>query len=242
MIADLSNLALGYAAGALSTLSPCVLPLLPIVLFGVLDRHAWGPLALVAGLSASFATVGISIALFGFSIGIDPSTLRVGIAALMATMGVVLLVPALQSRLAAIAAPVAGGGQTLLTRLQPQSLGGQFVLGVLLGVIWSPCSGPTLGAAIGLAAQGQSLGKAAAIMLTFALGAATPILALAYGSRQSIFARRDRLARLSRFAKPLMGASFIVIGAFVLTGFDRIVEASLTRAMPDWLVTVTTRL
>jgi cytochrome c-type biogenesis protein len=131
MIADLSNLALGYAAGALSTLSPCVLPLLPIVLFGVLDRHAWGPLALVAGLSASFATVGISIALFGFSIGIDPATLRVGVAALMATMGVVLLVPALQSRLAAIAAPVAGGGQTLLTRLQPRCPAGRDLVSVL---------------------------------------------------------------------------------------------------------------
>ena len=241
-MADLGNLALSYAAGALSTLSPCVLPLLPIVLFGVLERHAWGPLALAAGLSVSFAAVGIAIASFGFSIGLDPSTLRFAIAALMVSMGIVLLVPALQSRLAVIAAPVATGGQTLLTRLQPSGIGGQFVLGVMLGAIWSPCSGPTLGAATGLAAQGETLGKAAAIMLTFGLGAATPILALAYGSRQAIFARRDWLARMSRIGKPLMGAAFVGIGAFVLTGLDKIVEASLTRAMPDWLVNVTTRL
>jgi len=241
-MADLGNLALSYAAGALSTLSPCVLPLLPVVLFGVLERHAWGPLALAAGLSVSFATVGIAIASFGFSIGLDPSTLRVGVAALMVSMGIVLLVPALQGRLAAIAAPVATGGQTLLTRLQPSGIGGQFMFGVLLGSIWSPCSGPTLGAAVGLAVQGETVGKAAMIMLTFGLGAATPILALAYGSRQAIFARRDWLARMSRICKPLMGAAFVGIGAFVLTGLDKIVEASLTRAMPDWLVTVTTRL
>jgi cytochrome c-type biogenesis protein len=241
-MADLGNLALSYAAGALSTLSPCVLPLLPIVLFGVLERHAWGPLALAAGLSASFAAVGIAIASFGFSIGIDPSTLRVGVAVLMLSMGIVLLVPILQRRLAAIAAPVATGGQTLLDRLQPTGLGGQFLLGILLGAIWSPCSGPTLGAAVGLAAQGETVGKAAAIMLTFGLGASTPILALAYGSRQAIFARREWLARMSRIGKPLMGAAFVGVGAFVLTGLDKIVEASLTRAMPDWLVTVTTRL
>jgi cytochrome c biogenesis protein CcdA len=241
-VADLGNLALSYAAGALSTLSPCVLPLLPIVLFGVLERHAWGPLALAAGLSASFAAVGIAIASFGFSIGFDSSTLRAGVAALMVSMGIVLLVPALQSRLAAVATPVATGGQTLLTRLQPSGIGGQFVLGILLGAIWSPCSGPTLGAAIGLAAQGKTVGNAAAVMLTFGLGAATPILALAYGSRQAIVARRDWLARMSRVGKPLMGAAFVGIGAFVLTGFDKIVETSLTRAMPDWLVTVTTRL
>ena len=241
-MAEFGNLALSYAAGALSTLSPCVLPLLPIILFGVLERNAWGPLALAAGLSASFAAVGIAIASFGFSIGLDPATLRLGGATFMLSMGIVLLVPALQSSLAVIAAPVATGGQTLLTRLQPQGIGGQFVLGVLLGAIWSPCSGPTLGAAIGLATQGQTAPKAAAIMLTFGLGAATPILALAYGSRQAIFARRDWLAQMSRIGKPLMGAAFVGVGTFVLTGLDKIVEASLTRAMPDWLVTVTTRL
>jgi cytochrome c biogenesis protein CcdA len=241
-VGDLVNLALSYVAGALSTLSPCVLPLLPIVLFGMLERNTWGPLALAAGLSISFAALGIAIASFGFSIGLDPATLRIGIAVLMVSLGAVLLVPVLQIKLAVVAAPVATGGQSLLDRFQPSGLGGQFVLGVLLGAIWSPCSGPTLGAAIGLAAQDQTMGKAAAMMLTFGLGAATPILALAYGSRQAIFARRNWLARMSRLGKPLMGAAFIGIGAFVLTGLDRFVEASLTRAMPDWLVTVTTRL
>ena len=239
MAPEIGNLALSYAAGALSTLSPCVLPLLPIVLFGVLEKHAWGPVVLAAGLATSFAVVGTT-RLVGFNIGLDPATLRYTIALLMLAMGVVLLVPSLQGRLAAFAAPVATGGQTLLDRIQPSGLGGQFVLGGLLGAIWSPCSGPTLGAAIGLAAQGDSVIKAAAVMAVFGLGAATPILALAYGSRQAIFARRDVLAKMSRIAKPVMGAAFAFVGAFVLTGLDKIVETSLTNAMPDWLVTLTT--
>jgi cytochrome c biogenesis protein CcdA len=70
-------------------------------------------------------------------------------------------------------------------------------------------------------------------MAAFSLGATTPILALAYGSRQAIFARRDVLARVSRIAKPLVGAALVGVGAFVLTGFDKVIEASLTRAMPD---------
>jgi cytochrome c biogenesis protein CcdA len=134
------------------------------------------------------------------------------------------------------------GGQALIDRLRPFGIGGQFALGVLLGAVWSPCSGPTLGAAIGLAAQSETAGRAAVVMAAFSLGATTPILALAYGSRQAIFARRDVLARVSRIAKPLMGAALVGVGAFVLTGFDKVIEASLTRAMPDWLVTVTTRL
>ncbi len=179
----LGNLALGYAAGALSTLSPCVLPMLPTILFGVIERHALGPLALAAGLSASFAGVGTVIASVGFS-RLDPSALRLAIAALMSGMGIVLLVPALQGRLATVATPVATKG-ALLDRVQPSGIGGQFVLGVLLGVIWSPCSGPTLGAAIGLAAQGDNVGTAAATMISFGLGAATPILALAYAKTQA---------------------------------------------------------
>lgn len=241
-MAELGGLALSYAAGALSILSPCVLPLLPIILFGALEQHAWGPVALAAGLSASFASVGIFLASLGFTIGIDPTAFRLGVAALMLIIGVVLLVPALQSRFALAAAPVAMGGQTLVDRLRPSGIGGQFALGILLGAIWSPCSGPTLGAAIGLAAQSETAGRAAIIMAAFGLGAATPMLALAYGSRQAIFSRRDSLARVSRIAKPLMGAALVSVGAFVLTGFDKIAEASLTSAMPDWLATVTTRL
>lgn len=239
---EIGNLVLSYAAGALSALSPCVLPLLPIVLFGVLEKHAWGPVALAAGLSASFAAVGTAIASVGFNIGLDPGTLRNAVAVFLLAMGIVLLIPALQERVAAYAAPVASGGQTLLGRIQLSGLGGQFLLGVLLGAIWSPCSGPTLGAAIGLAAQGDTMLKAAAVMAVFGLGAATPILALAYGSRQAIFARRDLFAKTSRVAKPVMGAAFAFVGTFVLTGFDKIVETSLTNAMPDWLMTLTTRL
>jgi cytochrome c-type biogenesis protein len=241
-MAELVGLALGYAAGALSTLSPCVLPLLPIILFGALEQHAWGPIALAAGLSASFAGVGIFLASLGFTIGIDPTVFRLAVAALMLIIGIVLLVPALQSRFALAAAPVALGGQALIDRLRPSGIGGQFALGMLLGAIWSPCSGPTLGAAIGLAAQSETAGRAAMVMAMFSLGAATPILALAYGSRQAIVARRDLLARTSRIAKPLMGAALVSVGVLVLTGFDKVVEASMTRAMPDWLVTVTTRL
>lgn len=237
-----ANLALGYAAGALSTLSPCVLPILPIVLFGALERHLWGPVVLATGLAASFAGVGIALASVGFNVGIDPGSLRLVIAALLGAAGIVLLVPALQGRVASMASPVAGKGQVLLDRLQPTGLWGQFALGAVLGVIWSPCSGPTLGAAVGLTAQGHDLGRAAATMSAFALGAATPILLLAYGSRRAIMARRDWMARVSRIGKPLMGATFFGIGLFVLTGLDKVVETSLTNAMPEWLVNVTTRL
>jgi cytochrome c biogenesis protein CcdA len=241
-VADPGTLALSYAAGALSTLSPCVLPILPILLFGMMQQHAWGPVALAGGLSLSFATIGILVATLGFSIGIDPSVLRIGVAVLLLAMGIILLVPALQGRLAMAAGPMAGMGQASLDRLRVGGLGGQFLLGAGLGAIWSPCTGPTLGAAIGLAAQGESLAKAATVMAIFGLGAATPILVLAYGSRQALAVRRQRLMQLSQVAKPAMGAVLVAVGLFVITGFDKIAETYLTQAMPEWLLNLTTRL
>ncbi|MEZ5786787.1 MAG: cytochrome c biogenesis CcdA family protein [Xanthobacteraceae bacterium] len=238
----LGGLGLGYLAGALSTLSPCVLPLLPIVLFGSLDRHPWGPVALAAGLAVSFAVTGTVLASIGFGIGVDPGLLRSGVALLLVVAGVILLAPPLQARLAYAAAPIASGAQSFVDRLQPSGLTGQVLLGAALGVVWSPCSGPTLGAAVGLAAQSGTMARAALVMAVFGLGAATPILALAYGSRHAIFARRERLAFISRIGKPLMGGALIVVGASVLSGLDKAIETALTAAMPGWLVALTTRL
>jgi len=241
-MAELTTLALSFLAGALSTLSPCVLPLLPIVLLGALETHKWGPMALAGGLSCSFAIFGILISSIGFSLGLDPAAVRLGIAALMMVFGVALLAPALHVQLAAVTEPIAAGGQALLDRFAPSGITGQLLIGFLLGAVWLPCSGPTLGAAIGLAAQSATMGKAALAMNAFALGAAAPLLALAYGSRQAIRVRRSGLERLSRIAKPLMASMLILLGAFVLTGLDKTVESSLTRAMPEWLLNLTTQL
>jgi cytochrome c biogenesis protein CcdA len=235
------SLALSYAAGALSTLSPCVLPVLPIVLVSALQSHLLGPLALAIGLSGSFAAMGTVVAALGLSAGLDTAVLRSAVAVLMVALGALLLVPAWQMRLTQIASPLAARGGNLLSRMAPGGVAGQFAIGAMLGVVWVPCSGPTLGAAVGLAAQSDTMARAALMMIVFGLGAATPLLALAYGSRHAILQRREGLRRFSAAAKPAMGALLVAIGALVLTGLDKTLETVLTDAMPQWLVDLTTR-
>jgi cytochrome c biogenesis protein CcdA len=237
----LAGLALSYVAGALSTLSPCVLPLLPVMLVGSLARHPLAPVALAAGLAVSFALVGTGVAALGFAIGLDPDLLRRGVALLLVVAGLILLAPPLQARFAYAAAPIASGAQAFVDRLQPSGLAGQVLQGAALGAIWSPCSGPALGAAVGLAAQSSTAVQAALVMAAFGLGASTPILVLAYGSRAAVFARRERLLVVSRIGKPLMGTALLLVGASVLSGIDKTIETALTAAMPDWLVALTTR-
>lgn len=236
---------LSFVAGLLSTLSPCVIPLLPILLGSALQGHVLGPLALTAGLALSFGGLGVLLAAFGFAIGLDGEWVRVGAAILMSGFGLVLLVEPLQQGFARSMTPLVGGANGLLARLDASGLTGQFAIGLLLGIVWVPCTGPTLGAALGLASQGRSLGAAMVTMMVFSAGAATPLLMLAYGARGAAGARRD-LARvadgIARRAKPLLGATLVLVGGLALSGLDRLLEAALLGAMPAWLVEMTTRI
>ena len=203
-----------------------------------------GPLAFVGGMTLAFAAAGLFVATVGLAIGIDAAALKNASAIVLALAGIVLLVPALQARLALAVAPIGG---RISEAAGPTPFGltgarGQFVVGGLMGIAWAPCTGPTLAAAVSLAAAGGSLPQAGLTMLVFALGAGLPMLALAYGSREALMRRRDGLRGFSRHAKPALGALLLVVAAMMLTGLDRRLETALVEAMPDWLIALTTAL
>ena len=97
---------LAFVAGILSILSPCVLPILPIVLGTAASNHRQGPLALTAGLSLSFVGIGLFLATVGHSIGLDADRLRYVAAALIMIVGFVLLVPQFQAHIVVAAGPI----------------------------------------------------------------------------------------------------------------------------------------
>src|SRR5579863_10336413 len=130
---------LGLIAGALSTLSPCVLPLVPVLIASAVNAHRWGALALGIGLASSFAVIGTFLAAAGASLGLDPDTFRIAGALVLAVFGLILLTPRLQAAFAAAAASLSNSGNQLPGRLSIDGLAGQFFVGLLLGVVWSPC-------------------------------------------------------------------------------------------------------
>jgi cytochrome c-type biogenesis protein len=178
--------ALAFAAGLLSILSPCVLPLVPIVLGAAVTAHPVGALALAAGLALSFTGLGLLLALVGFSLGIDAGMFRLAAAAIMVVLGVVLLVPSWQARLAAAGGPVSGWADRHFRGFASSGLAGQFAIGLLLGAVWSPCVGPTLGAASLLASQGHDLPRVTLTMAVFGVGAALPLVLLGLLSRATL--------------------------------------------------------
>jgi cytochrome c-type biogenesis protein len=234
-------LALAFAAGLLSILSPCVLPLVPIVLGAAVTAHALGALALAAGLALSFTGLGLLLALLGFGLGIDAGMFRLAAAAIMVVLGVVLLVPSWQARLAAAGGPVAGWADRHFgSSFASSGLAGQFAIGLLLGAVWSPCVGPTLGAASLLASQGHDLPRVTLTMAVFGVGAALPLVLLGLLSRATLMRVRTGLMSAGKLGKGLLGASFIVIGLAIVSGADKRVEAALVDASPQWLTDLTT--
>src|SRR5579862_9591827 len=131
----LGSYGLAFVAGLLSTLSPCVLPLLPIVLGAAASRHRWGPAALALGLSLSYVAVGLFVATIGFSIGLDADIFRELAAILLVIIGGVLLMPALQTRLAVAGGPVGNWAEQRFGGISFAGIGGQFGAGVLLGAV-----------------------------------------------------------------------------------------------------------
>jgi cytochrome c biogenesis protein CcdA len=235
------SLLLAGLAGMLASLSPCVLPILPIVLAAAGAEHRFGPLALAGGLALSFAGAGMLLGLAGFALGLDADVLRVGAAILMLLAGLLLLASSLAARLSAAAEHALQPVTAFASRMTARGIGGQFGLGAVLGLAWAPCTGPALGAAVALSAQAATAPQAAATMVAFALGASIPLVALGYAARGSAPALKRRLGGAGGAIRPVLGVALALFGVLVLTGLDKRIEAVATAALPEAWVNLIVR-
>ncbi|WP_151702322.1 cytochrome c biogenesis CcdA family protein [Nitrincola alkalilacustris] len=230
---------LALVAGNLSILSPCVLPLLPILLASAASAHRRGPLALAAGLALSFTLTGTLLSSLAWGVAFDG--LRYLAALLLLAFGVLLISSTLQQRFAMATAGLSGSGNQLLASVNVEGLRGQFVLGALLGLVWSPCVGPTLGAAMLLASQGEQLYQVFMVMLMFGIGAAMPLIILGMLSREAMLRMKGKLLLAGQRGKRILGALMLLVGLLMLTGVDKTLEVWALDLLPDWYIQITTR-
>ena len=230
------ELLFAYGAGLLTLINPCVLPVLPIVLATALQASRLGPLVLAAGMSLSFVALGLGVTSFGYAVGLNERDIAKAGAVLMMGFGLILLVPRFSAAFSTATAGVAASADAGLDQVDRSTLRGQFLGGMLLGAVWSPCVGPTLGGAISLASQGESIGWAAAIMVFFALGVSSIILGLGYGARSALMRRQALMRRIATSARPAMGVIFVAVGAMLFFEIHHILEAWLVMNLPAWLI------
>ena len=238
---DFGAVGLAALAGVLSALSPCVLPLLPLVLAAAASEQKWGPALLALGVTGSFLSVGLFVATIGFSIGLDGDKFRFVAAALMAAAGLLLIAPPLQDRFSAAAGPLSDRLDRAFRGARVVAGLGPFGMGLALGAVWSPCVGPTLGAASVLAARGESPLEVALVMGAFGIGAAAPLLTLGLFSRQVLARSRGGLLAAGKRGKQALGALLLALGLLILANLDKPVEAAVLELSPAWLTQLTTR-
>ena len=236
----LTHLGLSLLAGSLTTLSPCVFPILPLVVGGAVQGNRLAPVAMGVGMATSFALIGILLGALGPALGIDSEHVRVFGAWLLIAVGLVMLVPFLNQRFTQWMLPIASGANAASARLDGGSLGGALLLGGVLGLVWSPCSGPLLASALTLVASEGGALRGGIILGLFGLGAAIPLVAVAYASRRGFTAARGWVMARIDGIKKAFGVLILLTGIAILSGGDKWLEARVVELMPEAWVRATT--
>ena len=234
--------ALSVAAGALTTLSPCVFPLLPVIIGGAVQRHRAAPVAMGLGMAITFTVIGLLVGGLGGALSLAPDDVRRVGAWLLLVFGGVMLVPALERRFSNLMTPLASSADAASARLDGGALASAFALGGLLGLVWSPCAGPLLGSTLALVATAGGAPRGALLLGLFGLGAALPLVGAAYASRAGFGRVRAWVLAHAGAAKRVMGALLLGVGLLILTGGDHAVEAWVNERLPDAWLALTTRL
>ncbi|MHB1085593.1 MAG: cytochrome c biogenesis CcdA family protein [Thiobacillus sp.] len=237
----IAQLGLSLAAGSLTTLSPCVFPILPLVVGGAMQGSRFAPVAMGAGMVTAFTLLGVLFGALGGALGFDSDTIRIAGAVLLVAFGIVMLVPALNNRFSQFMTPLAGMANQASSRVEGGSLVGAFALGALLGMVWSPCSGPLLASALTLVATKGNATDGAIILGLFGLGAAIPLIAIAYATRAGFSRSRDWVLAHIGALKQGFAWLILLLGIAILFGADKWLEAQITQHMPDAWISITTR-
>jgi cytochrome c biogenesis protein CcdA len=220
-----------FIAGVVTVLSPCVLPLLPVIFATAAQEGRARPLGVVIGFVGSFTLATLALSFLVRSLGVSPDLNRLIAATILIVLGLVLAVPAFHSAFEAAAGRLVS--RLPAGRQHSNGLLGGLAVGVGLGFAWSPCVGPIMASVITLALNQQVDAGAVAIALAFALGTAIPMGAAILGGRRLV----SRLAWFQANAAAIqraMGVLLVLTGLAILLGWDRQVQILLLTWFPGW--------
>ncbi len=230
---------LGFGAGVLSLLAPCVLPLIPIIFGSSMQSSKYGPLANALGLTFSFTIVGILTSLFASIF--DVNTIQQVGAYLLIAVGFVFLVPKFKDLITRKLSFIGNSGHKLQSEIKSNGIISQFFMGSLLGMIWGPCSGPTLAFAFGIATQAEQSIHAILIFFFFGLGAGLGLVSLGVILKKSA-ALTGKILKYNKVINAITGIASIAIGFLILSGKLGVVEELVLNIMPNWLISLSVAL
>lgn len=223
---------LAIAAGFLTVLAPCILPLLPLILGTTAGQSRLRPLLIVAGFIASFSLFGAFFATAGTFLGITNDTLRTAAVIILGLFGLALIFEGPYQMLTARLTAFFQRAGTRLSGLgKGQGAVEPLLVGASLGLLWTPCAGPILGTIITLAIQTKDPILTATLFAAYAVGAAIPMLGIAYGG-QAVLARLRAMGTRSHVINRVLGALILVTAAAIATGVDKDIQTWLLQFYP----------
>jgi len=226
-----------FVAGLVTVVSPCVLPILPIVLATGVGGDRRRPYLVIAGLIASFSFFTLAgVQLIAF-LHLPSAALRDVAIVVIAVFGLTLVVPALSTRFEAATARIPAFGERL-AHAGGAGVAGGLLTGVGLGLVWTPCAGPILGAITSLAVTAPGSGSTLALVVAYSIGAGLPLLAIALSGRNAV--ARLGLRSASGWANRALGVLVLATAGLMAVGADTALSAALTNNLPDWTGTLQT--
>lgn len=212
-------------AGILTVGAPCILPLLPILLGSSIGQSKDRPIFIALGFTITFAIAGLTLSWLTTHADLDPNSLRQGAIILLALFGFFMLWPKPFELITAKFSGLLTKASQFSQQNQNGKLGG-LLLGVILGVVWTPCAGPVLGSILTLVATQNDLVQSAILLLAYSLGAAIPMLVIAYGGQ--IAAQKVRsILPYTTIIQQVFGGLILIVAILMFFGLDTVLQAKL---------------
>jgi cytochrome c-type biogenesis protein len=225
------NLVLALLAGVVTVAAPCTLPVLPILLGASVGQTGKARPAMIAlGFVLSFSAAALLLSAITRIFDFDPETLRSAAAVLLLGFGLLMVWPAPFEWLSIRIGGQLSGGAAGRTALHRGNVGG-FLLGTTLGLVWTPCAGPVLGSILTIVATSHDTAWASTLLVVYAMGAAIPMLAIAYGG-QVVTTRIRGIARISPRLQQGFGMVVIAFAIASYFQYDTLIVAWLTAFYP----------
>jgi cytochrome c-type biogenesis protein len=222
---------LALLAGLVTVAAPCTLPMLPILLGASVGQTGSVRPALIAlGFVLSFSAAALFLSAIARIFDFDPEVLRSAAAVLLFGFGLLMVWPTPFEWLLARAGRPLEGISSDNTGFSQGNVGG-FVLGTTLGLVWTPCAGPVLGSILTIVATARNTAWASALLVVYAIGAAIPMLAIAYGG-QAVTTRVRGIARISGRLQQGFGLVVIAFAIASYFQYDTLIVAWLTAFYP----------
>ena len=229
---------LGFAflSGVITILSPCILPVLPIVLSGSVGGGKARPFGVLAGFVVSFTAFTLTLSAIVQALGIPVDALRIVAVVLIILFGAVMLVPWLSVRFEMLTSRIArrsGGTGGAGGAPRRNGVWSGVVVGLSLGLIWTPCVGPIMASVISLALTQHVDGGSVFITLAYTLGTSIPMLGVMLGGR-ALLNKVPALTRNSGNIQKGFGVLMIVVGVAIGLGWDRQFQSFILRTLPGY--------